>query len=133
MDSSDDYKLSFLTWQPEKREPEDRVPVTILTGFLGSGKTTLLKHLVEERHKERFALVINDVGDVNIDAEELRQQASGEQSSVEMISELTQGCICCSIGNELADAMAAAARRLDPPAEGDAWHAAAGYLGCAEA
>ncbi len=105
MDSSDDYRLSFLSWNPEPRRPEDRVPVTIFTGFLGSGKTTLLKHLLEHRQEERFALVINDVGDVNIDAEEFRKQASNENSRVQLIRELTQGCICCSIGNELADAM----------------------------
>lgn len=79
--------------------------MTIFTGFLGSGKTTLLKHLLSERKQERFALVVNDVGEVNIDAEDLRQEFAEDNSSLQMLSELTQGCICCSIGNELADAM----------------------------
>ena len=64
------------------------VPVTILTGFLGSGKTTLLNYILTEKHGHRIAVIENEFGEINIDAELVL-------SSEEEIFELTNGCVCC--------------------------------------
>jgi len=64
------------------------IPVTILTGFLGAGKTTLLNYILTERHGHRIAVIENEFGEINIDAELVL-------SSDEEIFELTNGCVCC--------------------------------------
>ena len=68
-----DYRFAFLSWKPELPGDHQRIPVTVISGFLGSGKTTLLKHLLQSRPEGRFGLVINDVGEVNVDADDLRR------------------------------------------------------------
>ena len=79
-------------------EPEARLPVTIVTGFLGSGKTTLVNHILANRHGLRIAVMVNEIGDIGIDGELII--ATGD----DMI-ELSNGCICCSINNDLMDAV----------------------------
>ena len=64
------------------------IPVTILTGFLGAGKTTLLNYILTEKHGHRIAVIENEFGEINIDAELVL-------SSDEEIFELTNGCVCC--------------------------------------
>jgi len=71
------------------------VPVTILTGFLGSGKTTLLKRVLTEAHGQKIAVIENEFGDENIDNEIL------VQDSKEQIIQLNNGCVCCSIREDL--------------------------------
>ncbi|MDF3129688.1 GTP-binding protein [Kiritimatiellaeota bacterium B1221] len=100
-----DHRFAFLSWKPETQPDQPSIPVTIISGFLGAGKTTLLKHLLTSSPGGRFGLIINDVGSVNIDAQDLRENFPEESEKVKVLSELTQGCICCSIGDELADAM----------------------------
>ncbi|MCC5846062.1 MAG: GTP-binding protein [Verrucomicrobia bacterium] len=105
VDRSGDHRLAFLSWRPDPADTLWKVPVTVLSGFLGSGKTTLLKHLLSSRPGGRFGLIVNDVGAVNVDAEDLKRNYPEEDDTIQMLSELTQGCICCSIGDELADAL----------------------------
>lgn len=86
-----------------------RIPFTVIGGFLGAGKTTLLNHLLRSRPGYRVALMINDFGALNIDAS-LIESTDGETIA------LTNGCVCCSIGDDLS---AALIRVLDakPPFE----------------
>ena len=74
------------------------IAVTILTGFLGAGKTTLLRHILNENHGYKIAVIENEFGEVPIDNALIGDRAS-------RITTLSNGCICCSKSNELADAL----------------------------
>ncbi|MBC7379041.1 MAG: GTP-binding protein, partial [Burkholderiaceae bacterium] len=71
------------------------IPATILTGFLGSGKTTLLKRVLEEAHGQKIAIIENEFGEENIDSDILVTE------SKEQIIQMSNGCICCSIREDL--------------------------------
>lgn len=73
------------------------IPVTLIGGFLGAGKTTLLNYILSEKHGVRAAVLVNDFGSINIDA---RLVVGVEGDTVE----LANGCICCTIRDDLAGA-----------------------------
>lgn len=74
----------------------DKIPVTIITGFLGAGKTTLLNHLIENNPDKKFAIIENEFGDIPIDQELVVNAKDG-------IFEMSNGCICCSLNVELGE------------------------------
>jgi len=86
----------------------DRIPVTIITGFLGAGKTTLLNHILKKQQGKRIAIIENEFGDLNIDKSLIESENDG-------VYELSNGCICCSLNSEMITVLSKLIDRPEPP------------------
>ena len=91
-----------------------KIPATVITGFLGAGKTSLIQHLLRTANGKRLALIINEFGDIGVDGEILKG-CGIESCPEENVVELANGCICCTVADDFLPTIEALINRPNPP------------------